>query len=130
MNFASITNMKSNRSFEYKFKDAEGNEQSEKIEITFRTHFQTGLFMNAFQKFEQTQDCSILAEQLSEHLLSWNLDWNGEPFPPNCENLANKCTFDLVFAIVNSMFADTAEIVEETKKVNEKTTKKISNKAN
>jgi hypothetical protein len=52
--------------------------------------------------FEKEQDAMKLAETLSNIVRGWDIEYNGEPFPPTFENLS-RCPFSFLLALVNAI---------------------------
>ena len=103
MNFAQTKKKTVKKTFDYKYTDAEGKEAVEKIEIEFYAKSLTPAFLDSLMQYEERKDSQAIASHLAKNLVGWNLDWNGEPFPPTAENLSEVCDFEFLMQIVTAM---------------------------
>lgn len=103
MNFAKSKAKTLKKTFEYKFLGEDGNEAVEKIEIEFYEKCLTPAFIDSLTQYEEKRDSVAIAKHLSKNIVGWNLDWNGEPFPPTVENLTEICDFDFLMQLVTAI---------------------------
>lgn len=103
MNFANSKGKTIKKNFDYKYIDGEGNEAVEPITIEFYEKSLTPAFLDALMQYEQKKDTISIARHISKNLVSWNLTWNDESFPPTVENLSEVCDFDFLMQIVTAM---------------------------
>lgn len=90
-------------SFVHKYNDKDGNEQDFPVAFSYYESCLTPAFFDAVARYEETHNSSEIAHQLSKNITKWDIDWEGEPFPPSYENLANVCTFNFNMDLVNKM---------------------------
>ena len=94
-------------SFDYTYKDAADVEQVETITLELkRMSFNTAT-SNAFRQAMENEDTASICEITSQLVGGWNIDMNGEPFPPTVENIGAlpadfvgelaKCVFQRLF---------------------------------
>lgn len=103
MNFAKSKGKTIKKSFDYKYLDAEGNEAFEPITIEFYEKSLTPAFLDSLMQYEEKRDTASIAKHISKNLVSWNLTWNDEVFPPTFENLTEVCDFEFLMQIVTTM---------------------------
>lgn len=103
MNFAKTKERVLTKTFDWKYNDIDGQEAVESVTFSYFEKCLTPAFMDSLSQFEQTRNASHIGQQLSEAITEWDLDWNGEPFPPSFENLTTKCDVDFVMELVNQM---------------------------
>lgn len=103
MNFAKSKSKTLKKSFDYKFTAPDGSEAFEPIEIEFYEKCLTPAFIDSLTKYEERRDSVEIAKHLSKNIVSWNLDWDGEPFPPTIENLTEICDFDFLMQLVTAI---------------------------
>lgn len=103
MNFAKSKGKTIKKTFEYVYTDSEGNELSEPVTIEFYEKCLTPAFLDSLMQYEEKKDTIAIARHISKNLVSWDLDWDGEPFVPTFENLSEVCTFDFLMQIVTTM---------------------------
>jgi hypothetical protein len=103
MNFAKTKERIVSKSFDYIYNDEAGNEQTEKITFSFYEKCLTASFFDSVARFQQTNNSKDIANQLSKNITSWDLDWNGAPFPPSYENLANVCDVNFLMELCAEM---------------------------
>lgn len=106
MNIANLTALIP-ASFDYVYIDAAEAEQTEKIELQLKRVSFGVSTSKAFKAAIENEDSEAMAEILSGLIESWNMDMNGEPFPPTAENLnllpvefvaqAAACAFERLF---------------------------------
>lgn len=94
-------------SFDYNYIDASDTEQVERIELQLkRMSFNTAT-TKAFRDAMENDDTAAICELTSQLIGGWNIDLNGEAFPPNVENIGAlpadfvgelaKCVFQRLF---------------------------------
>lgn len=103
MNFANSKGKTIKKTFDYKYTDATGADAAEQIEIEFYAKSLTPAFLDALMQYEERKDSQAIAAHIAKNLVSWNLNWNGEPFPPTIENLTEVCDFEFLMQIVTTM---------------------------
>lgn len=103
MNFAKSKSKTLKKAFQYTFSGEDGNDAVENIEIEFYEKCLTPAFLDALTKYEEKRDSVSIAKHLAKNIVSWNLDWNGEPFPPTEENLSEVCDFDFLMQLVTAI---------------------------
>lgn len=103
MNFAKSKAKTLKKVFKYEFNSEDGSNAVENIEIEFYEKCLTPAFLDALTKYEEKRDSVSIAKHLAKNIVSWNLDWNGEPFPPTEENLSEVCDFDFLMQLVTAI---------------------------
>jgi hypothetical protein len=103
MNFAQSKGKTVKKTFDYTYSDANGNETVEKVEIEFYAKSLTPAFLDSLMQYEEKKDTVAIAKHISKNLVSWNLTWNDEAFPPTFENLAEVCDFEFLMNLVTVM---------------------------
>lgn len=103
MNFAKTKERIVTKTFDHKYNNAEGVEQSESVTFSYYEKCLTPAFFDAVARFEQTKNASEIGTHLSKNITSWNLDWNGKEFLPSYENLVNVCDFEFIMSLVTEM---------------------------
>lgn len=103
MDFSRAKRKTLSKTFDYKYSDSEGVEQAEPITIEFYERCLTPAFLDALTQYEEKRDSAAIARHISKNLVSWNLTWNGEAFPPTFENLTEVCDFEFLMQIVTAI---------------------------
>ena len=103
MDFSKSKKKTLKKTFDYIYTDGKGKEQTEPITIEFYERCLTPAFLDSLTKYEERRDSVEIAKHLSKNLVSWNLTWNGEPFPPTVENLTEVCDFEFLMQIVTTI---------------------------
>lgn len=103
MNFAKSKSKILKKTFDYTYLNADGSEAKEPISIEFYEKCLTPAFLDALTQYEAKKDSVAIAKHISRNLVSWDLTWNGEPFPPTVENLTEVCDFDFLMQIVTAI---------------------------
>lgn len=133
MNFAKSKSKLLTKTFEYKFIDAEGVEHTEPITIQFYERCLTPAFLDSLTQFEAKKDSVAIAKHIAKNLVSWDLTWNDEPFPPSVENLTEVCDFEFLMQIVTAMsetFAGNAQKPTESRSLSAVSAKSETEAAN
>lgn len=103
MNFAKSKSKLLKKTFDYKYIDENGVEQSEPISIEFYEKCLTPAFLDALTQYDNKKDSVAIAKHLSKNIVAWDLTWNGEPFPPTVENLTEVCDFDFLMQLITTI---------------------------
>jgi len=103
MNFAKSKSKIITKTFDYKFVDENGTEQSEPITISFYEKCLTPAFLDSLTQYEAKKDSMAIAKHISRNIVSWNLSWDGKPFPPSVENLTEVCDFEFLMQVVSTI---------------------------
>lgn len=90
-------------SFEYKYVDAADQEQSETITLGLKRMAFSTATSKAFRNSIDESDTDAIAEMLAKLIGEWNMDANGEPFPPTVENI-NACPADFIAQVAECAF--------------------------
>ena len=102
MNIAKLTALIP-ESFEWTYTDAEGSEQTETIALQLK-RMSFGLSASkTFRKALDEQDNAAIADMLAGLIAEWDLDLNGEPFPPTAENIV-ELPVEFVAALAEKSF--------------------------
>ncbi len=103
MNFAKSKSKIITKTFNYTYLDDAGDEHIEPVSIRFYEKCLTPAFLDSLTQYEAKKDSMSIAKHISKNLVSWDLTWNGEPFPPTVENLTEVCDFDFLMQIVTAI---------------------------
>ena len=95
MDLAKLKKKNIKRKFEY---------EGEKINYEIKGGFLTPSFIHVLSNLQQDANLKGLAEEMAKAIVSWDIDWNGEEFPPTFENLYN-LDMDFVNALLEDMSA-------------------------
>ncbi len=91
-------------SFEYKYSDADGVEATESIELKLKRMSFDATASKTFREAIKNEDDTVLKGMLANLIDSWNIDNNGEAFPPTEENIG-AAPADFVTQLSECVFA-------------------------
>lgn len=76
--------------------------EGENIEIKVKPNVMTPAFGKQLEQSDLTSSHESAVTLVKTAVVDWNLDWNGEPFPPTPENIAN-CPYGFLTKILTKL---------------------------